>query len=94
MSFFYGKVQNKHSILFCTFFAYNGILSERQGFKEGNRFQMLLGVTSSGKTFTMANEFLLRNNESPEIVCIKNVNGEVAKFNVCEQYFLWVTMDQ
>ena len=25
------------------------------GFKEGNQFQTLLGVTGSGKTFTMAN---------------------------------------
>ena len=29
-----------------------------KGFKEGNQFQTLLGVTGSGKTFTMAN---LRN---------------------------------
>jgi excinuclease ABC subunit B len=26
-----------------------------QGFREGNQFQTLLGVTGSGKTFTMAN---------------------------------------
>ena len=26
-----------------------------QGFKEGNQFETLLGVTGSGKTFTMAN---------------------------------------
>ena len=26
-----------------------------EGFKEGNQFQALLGVTGSGKTFTMAN---------------------------------------
>jgi len=26
-----------------------------RGFKEGNQFQTLLGVTGSGKTFTMAN---------------------------------------
>jgi len=26
-----------------------------EGFKEGNQFQTLLGVTGSGKTFTMAN---------------------------------------
>ena len=25
------------------------------GFKDGNQFQTLLGVTGSGKTFTMAN---------------------------------------
>lgn len=27
-----------------------------QGFKEGNQFETLLGVTGSGKTFTMAKE--------------------------------------
>ena len=26
-----------------------------KGFKEGNQFETLLGVTGSGKTFTMAN---------------------------------------
>ena len=26
-----------------------------EGFKEGNQFETLLGVTGSGKTFTMAN---------------------------------------
>ena len=26
-----------------------------EGFKKGNQFQTLLGVTGSGKTFTMAN---------------------------------------
>lgn len=35
----------------------------------------------------------LENNNSPEIVWIKNVNGEITKFNVCEKYSLWVTMD-
>lgn len=28
-----------------------------RGFKEGNQFQTLLGVTGSGKTFTMAKVF-------------------------------------
>ena len=27
-----------------------------KGFKEGNQFETLLGVTGSGKTFTMGNE--------------------------------------
>ena len=30
-----------------------------KGFQEGNQFQTLLGVTGSGKTFTMANVCLL-----------------------------------
>ena len=32
-----------------------GIEELVEGFKEGNQFQTLLGVTGSGKTFTMAN---------------------------------------
>ena len=31
-----------------------------QGFKEGNQCQTLLGVTGSGKTFTMANVISMR----------------------------------
>ena len=89
------KAQNKSSILFCTFFFFSAIISEREnvknkingfikeeplmdhfelvseykptgdqpraieslvnGFKSGNQFETLLGVTGSGKTFTMAN---------------------------------------
>ena len=32
-----------------------------KGFKEGNQFQTLLGVTGSGKTFTMANVIQARS---------------------------------
>lgn len=32
-----------------------------KGFKEGNQFQTLLGVTGSGKTFTMAKVLRRRN---------------------------------
>lgn len=56
----------------------------------GNMFNVPYAIRLND---SLGNEFLLRNNESPEIVWIKNVNGEVAKFNVCEQYSLWVTMD-
>lgn len=34
---------------------YNEKSNDRKGFKEGNQFQALLGVTGSGKTYTMAN---------------------------------------
>ena len=30
-----------------------------QGFEEGNQFETLVGVTGSGKTFTMANSCLM-----------------------------------
>ena len=36
-----------------------------KGFKEGNQFETLLGVTGSGKTFTMANVCLLYTSPSP-----------------------------
>lgn len=34
-----------------------------KGFKEGNQFQILLGVTGSGKTFTMVNIIQALNND-------------------------------
>ena len=40
------------------------------GFKEGNQFQTLLGVTGSGKTFTMANVIQALNK--PTLVIAHN----------------------
>lgn len=40
------------------------------GFKEGNQFQTLLGVTGSGKTFTMAN--VIRQLNKPTLVIAHN----------------------
>ena len=40
------------------------------GFKEGNQFQTLLGVTGSGKTFTMVNVIEQMNN--PTLVIAHN----------------------
>ena len=37
-----------------------------KGFKEGNQFQTLLGVTGSGKTFTMANVIQGQCDPGPE----------------------------
>lgn len=36
---------------------------------------------------------MLKNDKSPEIVTIKNTNGEIKKFDVNDNYSLWVTMD-
>ncbi len=41
-----------------------------KGFKEGNQFQTLLGVTGSGKTFTMAN--VIQQLQKPTIVIAHN----------------------
>ena len=41
-----------------------------KGFKEGNQFQTLLGVTGSGKTFTMAN--LIQQLNKPTLVIAHN----------------------
>ena len=40
------------------------------GIKEGKKFQTLLGVTGSGKTFTMAN--IIQNVQKPTLVLAHN----------------------
>ncbi|MBQ1514538.1 MAG: DEAD/DEAH box helicase family protein, partial [Lachnospiraceae bacterium] len=41
-----------------------------EGFREGNQFQTLLGVTGSGKTFTMAN--IIQALDRPTLVIAHN----------------------
>ena len=41
-----------------------------KGFQEGNQFQTLLGVTGSGKTFTMAN--VIQALQKPTLVIAHN----------------------
>ena len=41
-----------------------------KGFKEGSQFQTLLGVTGSGKTFTMAN--VIQELQKPTLVIAHN----------------------
>ena len=41
-----------------------------KGFKEGNQFETLLGVTGSGKTFTMAN--VIKELNKPTLVLAHN----------------------
>jgi len=41
-----------------------------QGFKEGNQCQTLLGVTGSGKTFTMAN--VIQQLQKPTLIIAHN----------------------
>ena len=41
-----------------------------EGFKEGNQFETLLGVTGSGKTFTMAN--VIKELNKPTLILSHN----------------------
>ena len=44
-----------------------------EGFKKGNQFQTLLGVTGSGKTFTMAN--VIKELNKPTLIIAHNKHG-------------------
>ncbi len=48
-----------------------------EGFKEGNQFQTLLGVTGSGKTFTMANVIAALNKPTLIIAHNKTLAGQL-----------------
>ncbi len=48
-----------------------------KGFKEGNQFQTLLGVTGSGKTFTMANIIAALNKPTLVIAHNKTLAGQL-----------------
>ena len=48
-----------------------------KGFKEGNHFQTLLGVTGSGKTFTMANVIAALNKPTLIISHNKTLAGQL-----------------
>ena len=65
-----------------------------QGFKEGNQFETLLGVTGSGKTFTMAN--VIQQLNKPTLILAHNktlaaqLYGEMKEFfpNNAVKYFV------
>ena len=48
-----------------------------EGFKEGNQFQTLLGVTGSGKTFTMANVIQALNKPTLDIAHNKTLAAQL-----------------
>ena len=48
-----------------------------QGFRDGNQFQTLLGVTGSGKTFTMANVIAALNKPTLVIAHNKTLAGQL-----------------
>ena len=55
------------------------------GFKEGNQFQTLLGVTGSGKTFTMANVIAQLNR--PTLVIAHNKTLAAQLYGEFKEYF-------
>ena len=56
-----------------------------KGFKEGNQFQTLLGVTGSGKTFTMANVIQALNK--PTLVMAHNKTLAVQLYGEFKEFF-------
>ena len=55
------------------------------GFKEGNQFQTLLGVTGSGKTFTMAN--VIQALQKPTLVIAHNKTLAAQLYGEFKEYF-------
>ncbi|MBQ7264472.1 MAG: excinuclease ABC subunit UvrB [Firmicutes bacterium] len=56
-----------------------------KGFKEGKKFQTLLGVTGSGKTFTMAN--VIKNINKPTLVIAHNKTLAAQLYNEFKEFF-------
>ncbi len=56
-----------------------------EGFRAGNRFQTLLGVTGSGKTFTMAN--VIRNLGKPTLVLAHNKTLAAQLYSEFKEFF-------
>ena len=56
-----------------------------KGFKEGNQFETLLGVTGSGKTFTMANVIAQLNK--PTLVLAHNKTLAAQLYGEFKEFF-------
>ncbi len=56
-----------------------------KGFKEGNQFETLLGVTGSGKTFTMAN--VIRQLNKPTLVIAHNKTLAAQLYSEMKEFF-------
>ena len=56
-----------------------------KGFKEGNQFQALLGVTGSGKTFTMAN--IIQALNKPTLVIAHNKTLAAQLYGEFKEFF-------
>ena len=56
-----------------------------QGFKEGNQCQTLLGVTGSGKTFTMAN--VIKELNKPTLIIAHNKTLAAQLYGEFKEFF-------
>ena len=56
-----------------------------QGFREGNQFQTLLGVTGSGKTFTMAN--VIAQVKKPTLIIAHNKTLAAQLYGEFKEFF-------
>jgi excinuclease ABC subunit B len=56
-----------------------------QGFRDGNKFQTLLGVTGSGKTFTMAN--VIQELQKPTLVMAHNKTLAAQLYSEFKEFF-------
>ena len=56
-----------------------------KGFQEGNQFQTLLGVTGSGKTFTMAN--VIQQIQKPPLIIAHNKTLAAQLYSEFKEYF-------
>lgn len=56
-----------------------------QGFKEGNQFETLLGVTGSGKTFTMAN--IIQELKKPTLIIAHNKTLAAQLYGEFKEFF-------
>ena len=56
-----------------------------KGFEEGNQFQTLLGVTGSGKTFTMAN--VIEKLQKPTLIIAHNKTLAAQLYSEFKEFF-------
>ena len=56
-----------------------------QGFREGNQFQTLVGVTGSGKTFTMAN--VIEQLNKPTLILAHNKTLAAQLYSEFKEFF-------
>ena len=56
-----------------------------EGFQEGLKFQTVLGVTGSGKTFTMAN--IIEKIQKPTLVIAHNKTLAAQLYNELKEFF-------
>lgn len=56
-----------------------------KGFEEGNQFETLVGVTGSGKTFTMAN--IIQNVQKPTLIISHNKTLAAQLYGEMKEFF-------